>query len=430
MSGRSSSAATLPTGIVVRAPQRSCAGRLAKGAHAHLFPPLKDLTLQHHKIRTLAAAFTLVATLHAQSECTGEQYFFDDSWMNGSYTVNGETPQWFFPDFTSAWDVACVQDQSGIPAIWHNSCSVECRQMQFFAKGRGGPDDNDSLGFVLGFCEGEQNDPNADYLAVIWNKDEVTAQLPGCAGPGTHPRGMRLVRVFGIPDPQELWSQTNLDLPCSDLNNGVEVLATANTLGDTGWTRFMPHGFWVEFREDNLKVWVDGNLEFDRDGDYTPYSGPDNCFGYFAQGQMVDFWGLEQYALEGVPASWNNYGTGTPGCDGVPELTMLNLPFIGGNPEIFIGNAGNTQKTGAMVWALAPANQFEPFLGGNLLVMPPFAAVTTQIVDPGGFTFACQIDDGSCQNGVEFYVQFICIDSCGPNGWALSRGLKIVLGDL
>ncbi len=381
-------------------------------------------------IRTISllALTTLASSVVAQSECTGPQYFFANGWSNGSYSANGQTPQWFTMNPTPDWDVACISDQSGIPAIWNNSCTVGCRQMQFFAKGRGEQDDNDTLGFVLGFCEGDQNDPNADYLAVLWNKDEATATLPGCAGSGTHPRGMRLVRVFGMPDPQEFWSQTNLMLPCSDMNSGVEVLATANTLGDQGWTRYVPHGFWVELREDNLKVFVDGSLEFDRDGDYSAYI--DGCFGYFAQGQFVDFWGLEQYALNGVQASWNNYGTGTPGCDGVPSLTMLNLPYIGGNPEIRIGNDGDQQHTGAMIWSLAPDNVFEPFLGGNLLVAQPFAAVTTQLVDPGGFVFACQILDGSCQNGVEFFLQWVCIDPCGPNGWAMSEGLHITLGDL
>lgn len=376
----------------------------------------------------LAAAFAGAATAQTSSTCIGPQVRFDNSWSNGSYSVGGQQPQWF--NFSEAnWDVACIDNQTDIPAIWNNSCWIGCRELDFWMKGRGNANDDDSIGFVLGYCAGDATDPNAEYLAVIWNRSSQVRQMPGCSPvAGASPMGMKLVRVFGTPDAQEFWEQSNLNLPCSGPTSGVEQLASAMTRGNTAWPRFVPQNFRVLMDRNNLKIWCNGTLEFDVQGDFFSYSR--GCFGYFTQGAYVDFWNLHSTSVGAVTASSNNYGVGTPGCLGVPALTMLNRPVNGSSPQIHIGNPGNTLETGAMVWSLAPDNFLHPFLGGNLLVAQPFAAVTTQQVPPGGYTFVCTILDDSCQNGQEFYLQWICPDQCAPNGWAMSQGLRIVLGDL
>ena len=359
------------------------------------------------------------------SPCNGDLVYFDSTWQNSSYTVDGETPQWFFPNWSSQYDVACIDGNSWVPAIWSNSCPLGCRRLTFKMKGR--DHDDDTIGFVLGFCDGDQTDPDADYLAVLWNDDEDTKQLSGCGPRVTHPKGMRLVRVFGVPDPSEFWAQDNFDLPCSDLNSGVEVLASAMTRDDRGWPRDTAVHVKVELTPTNLKVWIDGTLEFDRNDDYTPYIM--GCFGYYSQSQFADFWNLESEPINPVWARWDNYGMGTPGCYGVPSLELDDYPVTGTTVDIEIGNAGPANATCAMVWGWAPEDLFVPLLGGHLLVHAPFITVVPIDVPPGGLDVDCQIADDACAAGTHLYLQVICIDSCGPAGLALSRGLDIRIGD-
>lgn len=373
----------------------------------------------------LAAGLLAVdATAQQPSPCLGPQYFFGSDWQDSSYTAGGHTPQWF-TDTTPNWDVACIEDQAGVPAIWSNDCFVGCRRYEFWMKARGRSDDNSAMGFVFGFCDGDQNNPNADYFAVLWFGDSETMNLPGCHGSATHPRGLYLVRVTGIPDPAEMWSMQ--DLPCNGPNNAVELLATATNLGDTAYTRYAPTNVVFEMEIDNLKVWINGSLEFDRDGDYSDYRR--GCFGYYSQGLFADFWMLETEPTNPTTASWNNYGTGVAGCYGVPSLTMLNRPVIGSVPQIEFGNAGPSPKSAAVFWSTASDNVFIPFLGGNLLIEAPYPAVTSHLLPPGGLVFECNVVDTSCQGGREFFLQLVCPDDCAPAGFALSQGLRIVIGD-
>lgn len=140
--------------------------------------------------------------------------------------------------------------------------------------------------------------------------------------------------------------------------------------------------------------------------------------------------GLECACINDSEASWENYGQGVAGCDGVPAIGMNNLPLTGSNPEIYVGNTGNAPRQGALFWGLAPDTMFIPIIGGDLLVAAPWAAVTTILVPPGGYIFNCTIFEEPCQGGVEIYLQAVTIDPCGPVGFALSRGLKLTIGSL
>lgn len=367
--------------------------------------------------------------LPSQNPCVGPQVYFGDRWHNGSYTVGGTTPQWFFPNWSSHYDVACIDDGNAsqsthIPAIWVNECSIGCRALEFYIKGRNNGDD-DSIGFTLGFCDGDQNNPDADYLAVIWNGAEQTAQFPNHCESVTKPVGLHLVRVTGIPDPAEFLGQTNL--ACTPASSGVELLQEATNLADTSWTPGTPHAIRVEMEINSLRVWVDGTLEIERAGDYSSYVG--GCFGYYSQSQFSDFWGLEVTPLNPVVASWSNYGTGLAGCGGIPSLTMLANPIMGTQGQVAIGNDGPAVVPTGLFVSLSPEDLFIPLFGGNLYVAFPLAGVVPLHVPPGGTIFECAVPDDSCVAGVSLYWQAIGVDSCGPNGFSMSPGLQMTLGD-
>lgn len=133
--------------------------------------------------------------------------------------------------------------------------------------------------------------------------------------------------------------------------------------------------------------------------------------------------------LGGDEAFWQNYGEGLAGCDGVPSLEMLKQPLTGTVPEIAIGG-GSVTRSCAMVWGIAPAETFIPFLGGNLLIQTPVAAAIPFTLSPTGFVFECAIPEDPCGVGNDVYLQIICIDDCGPTGFSMSRGLQIHVGDL
>ncbi len=362
--------------------------------------------------------------------CLGSQVYFDDGWQNSSYTVNGQTPEWFFPPWTDEYDVACIGNSNPahdthIPSIWSNSCSVGCRRLEFTIKGRNNGDD-DSIGFVLGFCDGEQNDPNADYLAVIWNGPEQTIQLPNFCQEATRPAGLHLVRVTGIPDPAEFFGQTNLD--CTPASSGVELLQEAINLTDTGWPPGVAQDIAVELTEGRLQVWVEGSLEIDYEAPIM-VSYLEQCFGYYAQTQFADFWGLTVESLNNFPAAWSNYGEGTEGCAGVPEIGMLANPILGTLGQVFVGNATPDSTECALFVSLTPGELFLDILGGDLLVGVPLAGVVPLTVPPGGATFDCAVPDNSCVSGVSLYWQAICIDPCSPTMLAASRGMQMTFGE-
>jgi hypothetical protein len=122
--------------------------------------------------------------------------------------------------------------------------------------------DDDWLGFALGFEPGDSGNPAADYLLVAWKRASQTGA----------PVGLRLFRVRGVmDDPFALISQ-------------AELLAAANTLGDTLWERNVNYDFRFESSPTGLKVWVNDDLEF---AVAAPVGDPftDGHFGLYANAQ-------------------------------------------------------------------------------------------------------------------------------------------------
>ncbi|MEM9784337.1 MAG: hypothetical protein AAF899_17910, partial [Pseudomonadota bacterium] len=117
--------------------------------------------------------------------------------------------------------------------------------------------DNDSIGFAVGFDSGETRrlDLEPEYLYIDWKKS--VDQL----GETSAPAGLAISRVFGIPSVADFANHVNTTL--SGPTNGLEELARGQGLGATGWEENRTYRFEFELRPNGLRVWVDGNLEFD-----------------------------------------------------------------------------------------------------------------------------------------------------------------------
>ena len=131
-------------------------------------------------------------------------------------------------------------------------------------------DDDDFIGFALGFQPGDTTNPSANYILVDWKQNDQLYNFgtPSCT-PGSYAyRGLAVSRVFGIPTADEFWGHTNFDSSCSNLDNGLQELERGTNLGHVGCADNTPYTFTFEFSETALKVYVDGVLEINIEGEF------------------------------------------------------------------------------------------------------------------------------------------------------------------
>ncbi len=165
--------------------------------------------------------------------------------------------------------LSVLQSWNGEPTFFYSNFSAI--NIRFDASITVDDADDDYIGFALGFQPGDITNPNADYLLVDWKKGNQFADFVAVPDtPGSLARrGLAVSRVFGIATADEIWGHVNFDHSSSDLNSGVEELARGFNLHDAGWTRGQEHLFRLEFTATSLKVFVDGNLEIDIQGDFN-----------------------------------------------------------------------------------------------------------------------------------------------------------------
>ena len=146
--------------------------------------------------------------------------------------------------------------------------------------------DDDFLGFVVGFNGGDITSASTDYLLIDWKKQTQSFNFAGdsTSSGGGAAKGLRLSRVTGIPDCDEFWQHANLD--GTETTSGVEELQEAGTLGSTGYSRTQNYEFVIDFGRESIEVFVDGRLELDLDGDFS-----DGGFGAYAMlHNSASFW--------------------------------------------------------------------------------------------------------------------------------------------
>jgi len=129
--------------------------------------------------------------------------------------------------------------------------------------------DNDFIGIVLGFEDGDPSNSSADFLLIDWKQQDQNQT--GTGVPAT--RGLALSHATGIPDTTDFWGHE-----CPSASACVKELTRSATLGDTGWTDNFAHTFHVTYRADRLLVMVDGFVQFDVKPSDFPGEFPSNVF--------------------------------------------------------------------------------------------------------------------------------------------------------
>lgn len=132
--------------------------------------------------------------------------------------------------------------------------------------------DDDLIGIAIGYHSGDASNAAADYLLISWKGITQTFDYlggPHAATPGgLCPVGLSISRVQGVPTNDEIWQRADL---AGNPGGGLTELARGATLGNTAYNRTGgTHYFKIEYTSTAVRVWVDGVLQFDIDGTFTP----------------------------------------------------------------------------------------------------------------------------------------------------------------
>ncbi len=135
--------------------------------------------------------------------------------------------------------------------------------------------DDDFIGWVIGFKEGDSDSDDAWWLLFDWKQADQSHSTLGNAE-----AGLRLSQVRGaILNHSELW----------DHEGAVTELARAKTLGDEGWQDNGINNVELTYSVDHLLVVVNGMVEFDlTPADVGLERFPEGNFGFYTFSQPSD----------------------------------------------------------------------------------------------------------------------------------------------
>jgi hypothetical protein len=166
---------------------------------------------------------------------------------------------------------------SSRPTVFHNGQNSQGLALsgQITVQENGG--DNDYMGFVLGYNEGDITNASANYILIDWKQGD---QNPGVDG-------LAISRVTGALDPNngthtsnDAWSHTGV----------VTELARATTLGSTGWLDNTTYNFDLIFTANQIQVSVNNIIELSIAGTFG-----NGSFGFYNFSQAnVLYAGIEE----------------------------------------------------------------------------------------------------------------------------------------
>jgi len=125
------------------------------------------------------------------------------------------------------------------------------------------------------------------------------------------------------------------------------------------------------------------------------------------------------------PATWNNYGSGWPGTNGVPAFTSSKPPEFGAFVIVRADNSSGVATAGMLFLGFQRAN-ITTNKGGDLLVVPAFVAPAA--IPTTGFGLAGWIPDDDNLCGVVCDLQVLELDPGASKGVSFTPGLELVIG--
>ena len=171
------------------------------------------------------------------------------------------------------------QTVNGNPTVFHNGTASQGTALSgtITVETR---NDDDFVGFVLGYDAGELTSASADYWLIDWKQ--------GNQGAGA--AGLALSHVTGNPATtavDDFWNH----------NGVVSEAVRGTTLGATGWADLTTYTFDLVFTASLIEVYVNGALEISHAGTFG-----NGGFGFYNYSQdSVRYAGITQEQLPGVP---------------------------------------------------------------------------------------------------------------------------------
>ncbi len=130
--------------------------------------------------------------------------------------------------------------------------------------------DDDYIGFVLGYDNGELGSSSTDFILVDWKQ----GNQGGCGGLGA--AGLAISRVTNSSTACNYWTHTS----------GVTELKRGTNLGSTGWADNTSYGFAINFTASLIEVFVDNVLEISLTAAEAGIAAFDNgAFGFYNYSQ-------------------------------------------------------------------------------------------------------------------------------------------------
>lgn len=181
-------------------------------------------------------------------------------WIENGFKGNNGAGTWT----VQPGNDAVVQSSNGQPTVFFDSGSND-QGAALSGTISVGSGDDDFVGFVLGYQDGELNSANADFWLIDWKQNDQSGAFDGLA----------LSHVFGdvagggSADPV-FWEHTET----------VTEVARATNLGSTGWVDNEVNTFKLTFTDTLIEVSVNDVLEISYAGSFT-----DGAFGFYNYSQ-------------------------------------------------------------------------------------------------------------------------------------------------
>ncbi len=178
------------------------------------------------------------------------------------------------------WDVSpdnfsvTQRINNGSPSVYFNNTSSQGQQFsgQMSVQAR---DDDDFIGFVLGYNAGDFTNDNADYLLIDWKQARQNNAVAG----------LSIWHVTGALTTTVAWEHVATPY--------FQELQRADTLGSVGWRDFQTYTFDILFTANAVQVFINDILQLSVSGSFS-----DGSFGLYSFSQQnVNFSNLEQEAL-------------------------------------------------------------------------------------------------------------------------------------
>ncbi|MBL8842127.1 MAG: PD40 domain-containing protein [Planctomycetes bacterium] len=118
------------------------------------------------------------------------------------------------------------------------------------------------------------------------------------------------------------------------------------------------------------------------------------------------------------------YGNGTTGRLGIPSFALNDLPMLGKDLTLTIGNSSGLWTVAALL--VGSASDDLPLYGGSLLVVPDFASALPLAPGSNVLDFCVPVDESLV--GISLFTQALLLDPWACDGVAMTAGIEVAPG--